>query len=220
MLPDIIQLAEKNQLVFAPRQTGKEVRCKCPFCRSDEGRKDKYFLSINPQKQVFKCWFCHESGGVCRLEALLTGVPESQVIDKYKTRSITERRLYHPAEKLTARQLAQIGFVSKTPLFLLKQRDRGYYQRTCQWIWQEWQEYIESQRYQAFRTYLVGVYSGKLQKAVAHIREQERKVGVELLRNVLRIYASPTWPAWAKEAQHFALELCRSTITPPLPMNA
>lgn len=59
---------------------------KCPFCREDAklGKEKKFYLSLNTVDQVFKCWFCKESGGVFRLIALLEGAPEGKVIEQFR----------------------------------------------------------------------------------------------------------------------------------------
>lgn len=81
MLPEILEVAKKHKLIINPRTLhNEEVLCKCPFCQEDSkpGKNRKYYLSLNAQSQVFKCWFCGESGGVLRFIALLEGVPEER----------------------------------------------------------------------------------------------------------------------------------------------
>ncbi|MFG0215007.1 hypothetical protein ACFU8X_18025, partial [Brevibacillus porteri] len=77
-----------------PKAMSKEVLRKCPFCRADEGKKGKFYLSLNQRDNVFRCWHYGEKGGVCRLESLLTGIPESEITDKYRVKT---RRTIHPA---------------------------------------------------------------------------------------------------------------------------
>lgn len=101
MLPNILDVAAEHGLTFQPRSYGKkQTLAKCPFCLEDDQprKRKKYYLSLNTHEQVFKCWYCGESGGVFRFMALLEGVSENEVIDRYRKKSgSTYQR--HPAEK-------------------------------------------------------------------------------------------------------------------------
>src|SRR5690625_6888474 len=80
MLPDILKIAEEYHLEIDERtRNQKEVLCKCVFCHSSSG---KYHLSLNPEKKIFKCWKCKQSGGVLQFEALLSGKPFNEVREK------------------------------------------------------------------------------------------------------------------------------------------
>lgn len=68
------------------------------------GKHRRYYLSLNPDKQTFMCWYCMESGGVLRFVSLLTGTPEELLLHQYR-----KRRLDYPTEGLTQRQLHFLG---------------------------------------------------------------------------------------------------------------
>lgn len=200
MLPDILEVAEKHSLIIDPRSLKKrEVRAKCPFCGADAvpGKEKKFYLSLNTEDMVFKCWYCGESGGVFRFIALLEGIPESEVIQRYRK---GKSRKLHPAEKLTSRQLQMIGFSNRLKWETLRQRDHGYYLRTCRYVWSEWRKMIQIEKYFLFRTLVLAIENGDYQKAVASIKEKEEKIGIPLLYPLLEIYSMSRWPKWAIEA--------------------
>lgn len=109
MLPDILKIAEEYHLEIDERtRNQKEVLCKCVFCHSSSG---KYHLSLNPEKKIFKCWKCKQSGGVLQFEALLSGKPFNEVREKYFGKRNCKSK--HPAYELSPEQLKQIGWHSK-----------------------------------------------------------------------------------------------------------
>ncbi|WP_280618032.1 hypothetical protein [Heyndrickxia oleronia] len=58
LLPSIINVARENNLIINERSlTKKEVLCKCPFCLMDASRPKKFYLSLNPKENIFKCWY-------------------------------------------------------------------------------------------------------------------------------------------------------------------
>lgn len=199
MLPEILPVAEKYGLLIYERSRGKrEVRAKCPFCKEDSksGKERKFYLSLNTKDQVFKCWYCGESGGVFRFIALLEGTSESEVIERY--RKGKRQQKLHPAEKLTSRQLQMIGF--QKPIWnKLKRRDYRYYERTCHYVWSEWRHFIQTEKYFLFRILVSAIENGNYLKAVAIIKEREQKIGVPLLEPILKTYSLSVWPKWAKK---------------------
>lgn len=135
MLPSILHIAEQYNLISDSRTYGeKESLFKCPFCKQDSlpENKKKFYLSLNTKDNVFKCWYCDESGGVLRFEALLSHKPYEVIRRKY----FGERKEnLHPAYKLTPDQLREIGWQSrKRDNFqgFLKNRDR---------VIEDWKEY-------------------------------------------------------------------------------
>lgn len=110
MLPKIFDIATQLGLVLDTKTLKqKEVRCKCPFCLEDSNKPNKFYLSLNTQDQVYKCWFCKVGGGVLDFEARLTGETYENVKKKYFQNS----RTLHPTESLNNQQLAAIGFKNK-----------------------------------------------------------------------------------------------------------
>lgn len=133
MLPNILDIAEQNGVIINKRTYGKkETLAKCPFCLEDANKPKKYYLSINTVDQVYKCWFCGESGGVLDFEARLTNTTYEEVKEKYFGRN--KRRNIHPAETLTMKQLKEIGWEGfrKNKEAFMKHRDL---------VFKEWQRY-------------------------------------------------------------------------------
>src|SRR5699024_8033770 len=110
MLTNILNVAQQYDLTFHPKHYGKkETLAKCPFCQEDAqpAKRKKYYLSLNTEDNVFKCWFCSESGGVLHFEAKLIGKPYNEVKEKYFGKRI---KPLHPAYNLNPFQLDQIGW--------------------------------------------------------------------------------------------------------------
>lgn len=209
MLPNILSVAEEYQLTIEPKSLNRrEVLCKCPFCLADTNRKGKYYLSLNVQDQVFKCWYCKESGGVFRFMAKLSGKTEAEVIaERRKERGQKGAYKPHPAEELTTTQLRLMGYRSKPNWFEMRKRDVGYFRRTLENIWTEWQEYLDSQRRIAFQTLLMGIKVGKYSQALAHIEKKSKEIGYNLLPDVFKVYGAEKRPNWAEDAQILVNEI-------------
>src|SRR5690625_702968 len=106
MLPSIGSVAEKYQVDVNPNTYGrKELMCRCPFCNSK-----KHHLSLNTEKNVFKCWRCKKSGGVIQFESLLSNEPFQEIREKYFGK---KKKTLHPAYNLSPDQLREIGWYDK-----------------------------------------------------------------------------------------------------------
>ncbi|MGG1880342.1 hypothetical protein ABDI30_22605 [Paenibacillus cisolokensis] len=210
MLPDIVSIAEQHGLQINPSsKTREEVSCKCPFCYEDSkpGKKRRYYLSLNSKDQVFKCWFCGESGGVLRFISLLEGVPEEQVRQRYR-----KRKIVHPAERLSRNQRKQLrlymGDGIKEPDWnLMRKRDFAYYKRSLDFLWQQWSEFLETERQGAYLWLIIGITNCKYQKYIERIRQREREIEASLLDYILQIYSSASRPKWTENAERFVCNL-------------
>lgn len=201
ILPDIVEVAQSHHLDLASGSLNKrEVLCKCPFCQEDQkpGKQRRYYLSLNPEKQTFKCWFCGEGGGVLRFVSLLTGTTEEQLLQQYR-----KRRLEHPAEGLTHRQRLLLGqaygYVTDPDWNQMKKRDKAYYLRTLDRMWGDWQQFIEEQKREAFKEIHVGISCGKYQDSIGRIQKLEKDIGVPLVEEALLIYSCTERPAWTEQ---------------------
>lgn len=209
MLPDILEMAQRHGLKMDPKTVGKkEVLCKCPFCGQDDGpgREKKFHLSLNTEDEVFKCWLCQESGGVYRFIALLEGMPESEVIERYRKKGGKGYKP-HPAERLTTHQLRLLGYQKRPNWVGMRKRDKAYYKRARHLIFQEWKAFKAEQKRWAFQTLIVGIQSLHYQKAVVDIRQREQEIETPLLKDVLNLYSLSKRPEWTKEAEAFALHV-------------
>lgn len=218
MLPDILDIADQNGLIIKPfSQSREEVLCKCPFCHEDSkpGKKRRYYLSLNTKDQVFKCWFCGESGGVFRFISLLEGVPEEQVRQRYR-----KRKIVHPAERLSRnqRKLLRQHTGGKEPNWkLMRERDFAYYMRSMDLLWEQWNEFLETERQGAYLWLIIGIKNFKYQKYIERIRQREKEIEAPLLDDVLQIYSCSVRPKWTEDAERF---VCNFKSVSPEPERA
>jgi|GEM_PF-2428647 len=231
ILPSILEVANEYQVEINPRSySKKEIEAKCPFCKSDSGKKGEYKLSLNQVDNVFQCWHsaCKASGkgggGVIRFEALLSGMSYEQVKLKYRERARFEKEArgektnkssyVHPATKLTPIQLKLIGYDRPISWWKLKQRDYDYFKRTANLVFTEWREYVKSQRYFCFQALCIGILTNDLQRGIELIREKEKELDTEFVGEMLQLYSLPRWPDWAIQAESFAKALVQAGKQP------
>ncbi|WP_019156933.1 hypothetical protein [Robertmurraya massiliosenegalensis] len=198
MLPSIIDVARENQLTFNERSLNKkEVMCKCPFCLADANNPKKFYLSLNPDKNVFKCWYCKEYGGVLQFESLVTGNSYEEVRLKYFG---DIKKKYHPAELLSPKQLKAINWDE------IKRKHNDEYKRSLENVFADWKAHVHSQRILAFAKLLIGIESKKYQLICENIKKQALDSQVpNLLEDVLEMYSSSEWKSWALEAREIAV---------------
>lgn len=169
MLPEILKVAEEYGLTFNPRYHGKkETLCKCTFCEEDSkpGKGNKFYLSLNTQDQVYKCWYCGVSGGVLDFEAKLSGLPYNKVREKYFGK---RKKPVHPAESLNARQLRLIGWAE------YKRKDRDDFKKNRESVLIDWKKYEHGELVKHFALFMV----------IAHIENQTERQN-ELLQYVIQ----------------------------------
>lgn len=129
-LPKILDIARDYSLViFEKTVNSKEVMCKCPFCLEDSNKDNKHYLSLNTESNVFKCWFCKESGGVLHFISKLSGRPYEEIKRQY----VKNRKNYHPSESLNNSQLHLIGWDNK--------KTKEDFHKAKNDLWEKWQQY-------------------------------------------------------------------------------
>lgn len=159
MLPKILDIAEQNGLTFNPKTYGKkETLCKCPFCEEDSrpGKGSRFYLSLNTNDQVYKCWYCNVSGGVLDFESRLTGKPYNEIREKYFG---GRRKPIHPAERLNPNQLHLIGWKD------YRRKDQRSFKQKREKVLQDWKVYEYTQLVELFAEFMV----------IAHIDNQEKR---------------------------------------------
>lgn len=200
ILPDIWQVAAEyhlgNYKTVAGRPT--ERRFNCPFCNDRH-----YHLYLNGEKNTFNCYKCGEKGGVLRFIALLTGKSELQVLEEIKRelpKEPSRRKKRHPAEGLSAVQLKEMGFYNKPNWKSMRKRDQAYAKRTLDWVWSEWQAFLEYELCQAYKWLLIGIACGRYLGAVERVLNRSREIGYDLLSPILNVYGRGNdLPQWAAE---------------------
>lgn len=176
-LPSILDVAGAYGVEVNPATIARpEVRAKCPFCQADANQPRKYYLSINPDKNVFRCWFCGEAGGVIRFEALLSGQIESEVAERY---GLLRRK--HPAERLTARQLRLVGYVQRPEWERIRGRSEVYARRALETVLRQWNAFVRRQVEEARELLELARRTGEMEIAEEIIRARSQQVGVDLL---------------------------------------
>lgn len=203
MLPSILDAAIQHGLEMNERSAKnlKDVRFKCPFCGADKGKDNKYYLSVNTKDNVFRCWYCNESGGVLRFMALLENVSIEELKRRLFSGHKSSRRgkKLHPAEKLTPVQLRELGF-DRINWSALK-KNYSLYKRTLNWVWCNWEEYVRINKRWAYIEFLAAE-TGERKLAVC--RKYAAKLNLsagELLREFVE--ARYKEPAWAVSAEKF-----------------
>lgn len=192
MLPSILEVAEQHGVVIDSKTYGrKETLAKCPFCHEDSKphKQKRFYLSLNTEAQVFKCWFCGESGGVFRFISLLEGVPEAEVVKRYYGgRKVSGK---HEAETLTTRQYRLLGYTRRPDWFSLEERDREFAARAKNLIRQEWNEFVRKEIERARKLLEFGIRSGEKEKVIRLIEKRERETGISILKPVLNSFKTP-----------------------------
>lgn len=201
ILPDIVEVARDHGLSLR-QVAGRpgEYRTSCPFCPGgDRGRH----LYLNAGKNAFNCFKCGEKGGVLAFLARLEGRSELAVLEDLRgEKKVKPRRPRHPAEWLTADQLKMMGFVGGRPDWREERRkDPGYARRLADWIWAEWQGFVEHEKYCAALLLLVAVRFGFYREATALVRGRGDQLGLPLVEEALRGLNSPNPPGWARAAK-------------------
>lgn len=146
-LPKVLDIAREFSLVINERTINKkEVRAKCPFCLGDANKSTSYYLSLNTEDNVYKCWFCETGGGVLDFESKLSGIPYEEIKRKY----LSSNKKFHPTESLNTAQLSRIGWKqSKTKEDFIKAKNE---------LWEKWLDYEESTLTELFAEFLVIQY--------------------------------------------------------------
>lgn len=185
ILPNIVDVALEHNLTVKSGTIGKkEVLCKCPFCLEDSNKPKKYYLSLNENKNVFKCWYCKEHGGVLKLLSFLTNQRESEIIESLRKKNGFSYKK-HPAEKLSRGQLRMIGYPN---INWVKNRefDVELYKAFRNHVYKEWLSFIESQKLVAYQTLYAGILTNDYRGAINKVEEMEKELGVDLLADVLK----------------------------------
>lgn len=183
ILPNVLDIAERNNLEVDKRTLGKkEVRYKCPFCLADSNRRNKYYLSLNEDKNVFKCWYCKEAGGVLRFISLLEEKSENELIEEIRQKNGSQYKR-HPAERLTRSQLALIGY-PKINWVANRKFDYEFYKIYREKVWNDWLKYVKAQKKYCYQLLYVGLFSG-FEHSIKKVKEIEKEIGEEFLDKLL-----------------------------------
>ncbi|QQZ58931.1 hypothetical protein JI735_19575 [Paenibacillus sonchi] len=209
MLPEIVEVAKLHQLELNHRTIhNEEVLAKCPFCQEDSkpGKRRRFYLSLNSQGQVFRCWYCGESGGVLRFISLLEGVNEEEVKERYRSQDKRRSRKRHPVEQWSTgqRRVYRVIYGGKEPDWqVMRKRDYSYYLRTLDWMQTQWNEIVQHELERAYFWLLLGIHSGRYAHYIARIQSREKLLEIPLLSPVLELFSRSSRPGWTVEVEEF-----------------
>lgn len=211
ILPNIVEVAIEHNLTIKKNTLGKkEVLCKCPFCLEDmkpHKIKRKWYLSLNEDKNCFKCWYCGEKGGVVRFISLLDGIPENEIIEKLRKENGFHYQK-HPAEKLSRTQLKMIGYPN---INWVKNRefDVELYKRFREAVWQKWLAFVETKKCYAYKVIYAGILSGDFQRAIKEVKKMEVELGTKILDDVLERISKETRTDEELQMEKFVAMVCK-----------
>lgn len=220
MLPNILDIADKHNLTFQQRSYGKkQTLAKCPFCREDEQprKAKKFYLSLNTEEQVFRCWFCNESGGVFRFIALLEGEAEQAVTNRF--RSETPRRHLHPAEQLTGSQCRLMGLGSRPNWHEIRSFSADHYKSLCELVWKAWKQFLTNEKRYAYQLLCMGIATGSYEKAIRSVQKREKEISADVLKEVLYIYSLQERPGPINRLEELALHIADPVQFPFFPVG-
>ncbi|WP_047980646.1 hypothetical protein [Ornithinibacillus contaminans] len=202
ILPNIVDVALEHNLTVKTGTIGKkEVLCKCPFCLEDSNKPNKYYLSLNENKNVFKCWYCKKYGGVLKLLSFLTDQKESDIIESLRKQNGFSYKK-HPAEKLSRNQLRMIGFPNINWVNN-REFDVDLYKAFREHVYKEWLAFVDYQRLEAYQTIYTGILTNDYKGAIAKVEKLELELGVNLLADVLKEISNDKRTERASEREEF-----------------
>ncbi|WP_193065038.1 CHC2 zinc finger domain-containing protein [Oceanobacillus oncorhynchi] len=148
MLPNILDVAQTYAIEINPKSYGKkETLAKCPFCNEDSRpeKRNKFYLSLNTNKQVYRCFYCGDKGGVLQFEAKLSNTSFDDIRQKYFGQ---KRKSLHPAYRLNPEQLSQIGWQE------YKRRDINGFREQKNEVEKDWKQYVYDELVKYFALYI------------------------------------------------------------------
>lgn len=207
ILPNILNVAEQYYLEADRKTIGKkETRFKCPFCHADANRSQKYFLSINADKNVFKCWYCQKSGGVLKLMSFLENKSEQEIIEQLRENNGFSYQK-HPVEKLTRSQLKMINY-EKIDWIKNREYDIELYKHFRNYVYQKWLNFVAYKQDCAYQQLYIGLLCGRFQQAVKKIEKEEKELSISLLDKALKKLSSIERSVEELEGEEFVASVC------------
>jgi len=210
LLPQVVELAEQNMLAINPNtRDKKEVMAKCPFC-AGESKNDKFYLSLNPHKNVFKCWYCKKFGGAIQFEALLENEEYQTIYRKYFGKG--KKKTKHPALKLEPNQLRAIGWQQ------VKVQDYETFKKKQNEVLRHWKIYEYEEMTKLYAVYLLVGYFDHGDP----MRYQQwfiQKTNETVVSDVIKKIKSSESTKWKEKGTEIARKVYKVTRTDDSPEN-
>jgi len=219
-LPSIVEFAEQHGVVIHSSRKSRrgDLMANCPFCHlNGHTMNTEYSCYLHPVEQCFRCQRCGEKGGVFKFMALLTNRDVSAVTDEWKQAKRANQPERKPSSKpkypgasITIHQMRLMGFLpsGKTHRERFKM-DATYRMNYLNWVWQEWQSFLQDELYKGFQVWSIAVAIGKANETKIQLQERSKEIGYDILSKILEVYSSSEWPLWAKEAMVIVNELLK-----------
>ena len=191
ILPNIVEVAQQFHVSLDARTLGKrEVLGKCPFCDNGHHKRTKrHYLSLNEERNVFRCWYCGEKGGVLRFLSMLSGEAEGLILDRLRNEHKRSNYQKHAAEKLTTSQLKLIGY-GRINWVANREFDYELYVAYRERVWEDWQTFVEEQVKQAYKWVWLHMLKGEIHVGIARVKQLEQQLGTSLLNDVLHYFST------------------------------
>ena len=210
-LPNILDVAEDNGLtIHPPSLSKKEVYAKCPFCLQDSNINKKFYLSLNIEKNIFKCWYCSVGGGVLEFESRLTGQTFQNVKEKYFGKDKKKR---HYAEYLSPIQLKKIGWDE------YKRKNRSKFLNQRDDVLRDWEAYRYDESVKHFALFITAAHLPNQERTsvlLEYIQSSCEKTGIYLLfSQLIEEFTKEEHERsqWAFEGTLLAREAWKSSLT-------
>lgn len=191
ILPNIVEVAQEYQITLDTRTLGKhEILGKCPFCDNGHHKKTRrHYLSLNEDRNVFRCWYCNEKGGVIRFLSLLSGEAEGAILERIRNENKQSNYKKHAAEKLTTGQLKLIGY-GRINWVANREFDYELYVAYRERVWEDWRYFVDNQVKQAYRWLWLHMLKGEMYLGIAKVKKLEQQIGVPLINEVLQYFST------------------------------
>lgn len=169
-----------------------------------DANKNTFKLSLNTEKNCFKCWLCKHnggSGGVLEFESRLTGKTFQEVREKYFGKDSKKR---HYAEYLSPGQLRKIGWDE------YKRNSREDFLKRRDDVLRDWNAYRYEEAVKHFALFMVSAHlpdQERLSTLLEYIQSSCEKTGIYLLFSQLATEFAKedeTRSEWAKEGVELA----------------
>lgn len=183
-------MAQYYNVEIDTRTLGKrEVLGKCPFCHNAQHKRTRrHYLSLNEMKNLFHCWWCKERGGVIRFISLLSGEPESDILERIRRENSQSSYNKHPAERLTTYQLKLLGY-GRIDWIGNRHFDYDEYLAFRERVWAEWQIFLDEQVRRAYQSVWMYMLKGEIATGYQIVTKREQDIGAPLMERVLQYFS-------------------------------
>lgn len=211
-LPNLLDYAIDQGIAYQASTLNKDdVYCECPFCKEKD--KSKFKLTINKQKNVFRCFICGKTGNTIYFMEWFEKKPRELIYKEMRQAAGIDEASYqkrmenkHPAERLTSAQLKLIHYVSRP--VQIHQLPSEFKKKMNDQIWNEWSSYLIKMKRKALVHLMYCIQANHYTTGIEYIKTLSIELGEDITEEVLQAYSSgDTPPLWAEGAYHEVQQL-------------